>query len=389
MAATMDDLQVMLQRAHSVADSADGLSVALASGRHTMIDMAVDDVTDAYESYRGRARTMSGRLGFDGIARQPSSVERDQGAATALATALVDLQMAVVLGQSAQAAGEIAGGAQAADVSSAVAALNETLRALQAPSSVGATTTRYSFDAQATPPPAAAGSPDIDTAKSNYEKQSKTVYDALLGETVGLLTEAFTKASQLNSDQVLDGLRALGAPLQVTGASKLVQAALEATTRAIDTLKGMLGPEAFGQIDQRIRDALDRIKTDGGAFQPFLKYSYQYDEGQKIIAGWLAASPSDRAKIDGGTKALVDLNQEIAQTYALLKRLVTTTRFLTSPLELILKKVSGTALLDVILGGIYLLAMDVAILRGMDYADCTKIVKFVDGVKIISKRALE
>ena len=389
MATMINDTRTMLQRSRSVADNADFLSMALVSGDQGQIENAVDDLLAAYDSYTGQAKNYSSRLGFDEMAQLADPVERDQSAANALAGALIDLEVAMVLGRVAQATGEIEGQVSAADLDEAVATLNETIKAIEGPSGAAPGMNRFAFDEViGSERPETVSSLDVPTAKATYEKQVKTFYDTLLTETTALLVTAFNEISGLDANKISQGLKTIVGPIESLPGGRLAARVLEAIKRTIDTLKGILGPGFFGKIEEQINKRLDEIRKGGNLLQSFLKDAYAYNEGQKNIAGWLQISQADQAAIDQGMQTLDTLQQQVVQTFALGKRIVTTLRSLSGPLEWILKRFGGTLPLDILMGGTYLLVINIALLRGMDYADTTQIVKLVDGVIITSKRTL-
>lgn len=390
MSNEMGSTRDLIQRSRSVADNADLLSIALLSGDEDQVEDAVHDLLDAYDSYTGQAKVYSGRFGFDGIAQLATPEERDQSAANALASALVDLEVAALLAQAAQLTGEIEGEVSAADLDETVATLNETLQAIEGPSGATPGTSRFAFDEViAGRAPDIGPSPDAPTAKAAYEKQVKTVYDTLLAETTGLLVETFSQVSQLDADGISGGLAAVRGTVEGLPGGKAIPRLLEAVQRAIDTVKGIAGPKLFEQIEERINKTLEEIRKGEDVLQLFLKKNcYKSDESQQDISAWLKASQSDIAKIDGGAKSLAELQQQIVQTFTVNKKIVTNLRKLSGPIEWILKKFGGTLPLDLLMAGAFLLVIDVALLRGMDYVDTTKIVTFVDGTIIISMRAL-
>jgi hypothetical protein len=384
---SLDDMRAMLQRSRSVADNADYLSLALSSDDQSQIENAVDDLLTAYDSYTGQARTYSSRLGFDEVAKLADSEKRDQATADALASALIDFEVAVVLGRAAQVTGEVEGQVRAADLDEAITTLNETLRVIEGPSGAAPGTTRFAFD-EVMPAQGDISSPDVPTAKEAYAKQVKTFYDTLLAETTALLTVAFKEVSGLDADKIKEGLQAITGPIARLPGSRLVARALEATKRAIETLKSILGPKLLDKVEERLNKILDEIHHGEHVLHAFLKYSYGYDAGQKDIATWLQISQADHATIDAGIRTVGVLQQQMIQAFSLHKRIITTLSSLRWPLDWILKKFGGTLPLDLLMGLAFLLMSDIALLRGMDYADTTKIITFVEGILLTSKRTL-
>ena len=253
------------------------------------------------------------------MAESADAGERDQKTADSLASALVDLEVASVLGLAAQATGELEGEATSAELDGAVATLNETLKAIEGGSESAPGITYFAFDEVTAAQPANLSSPDVATAKATYEQQVKTFYETLLTETTALLAAAFKAVSGLDAGQLSQGLKAVVGPIEVLPGSGLAARALEALKRAIEILKGILGPKLHDEIEEKINKRLEEIREGGGVLQMFLKYSYDYDDGQKEIVGFLQTSQADFTTIDGGTQTLCQLQRQMAQAFALEK----------------------------------------------------------------------
>lgn len=387
---TINDTRLLLQQSRTVADNADFLNLALLSGDQGRVEDAVNDLIAAYDGYTGQARTYGSRFGFDSVAQLAESEDRDQGTANAMAGALLDLEMAAVLGRFAQATGEIEGQASPNELDQAVSTLNETLKAIEGPTGTAPGATRFAFDEVTAPQPSeTVASADVPTAKATYEQQVKSFYDKLVTESTNLLTETLKEAAGLDLEKIGQALKSVMGPLEglPTGMmAKLAARAVDALKRGIETLKGILGKDLCDKIEERVKSAVESIRNT--SLDSFLKYSYKYADGQTSIAGWLKESSSEQATIDGGTKALQELQQNMEQSFALKKRIIANLRLLSEPLEWLLKKFVGTLPLDMLLGGVFLVVVDIALLQGMDYADTTKIITFVDGVVLTSKRTL-
>ncbi len=382
-------IREMIQRSWNVVDNVDALNAALAKGEESGIDDAVDDLLAAYDSYSGQAKTQSSRFALDEVAAIPDPVARDQAVANELASVLIDLDMAVMLANAAQATGELEGVKDSAELRKSASNLGETLTALAGSTEVISGTTRFAFDEViANVPAAGAPSPDIATAKANYESQVTGIYDALVQQVYEVTAAAFKGIVNLDAEQINKALEAAGSPLDFKSVKRIAGRVLETVNRIIDTLKRIIGSELFGQIGDRITKTLDEIRKGENIARLFLKISFETEAGQKRIITWLKDSNADQARIDLGSRALADLQQQIIQAFTIEKRIIATLRLLSSPLGFILKRVGGSLPLDLIMGAAYLLVIDIALLRGMDYADTTTLICLVDGITITSKRAL-
>ncbi len=386
---TGNDLHRILQRSRSVADQADFLSIAWASGDQSRIENAVEDLLAVYDSYIGQAKTYSSYFGFDEVVKLTEPRERDQSTAQALATALIDLEVAVVLEQAARVTGEIEGQVSSMELDEAVTTLKETLKIMEDPSGTVTGMTLFAFDEiTATETTKVDSGVDLPTAKAIYQKQVKTLYDTLVTETRGLLVAAFEEVSGLDADKISRGLRTVIGSTEGKIGGKLVPRLVSAIQNALKTLKGLLGSENFGDMENRINKTLAEIHKGEDALQLFLKYLYDYEGGQKNIAVWLKSDKVERTRIGEGIRALNELQQRIIQALALQKHIITNLRRLKSPAEFILKKFGGTLPLDLILAGGFLLMINITLLRGMDYADTAPLINWVDGIITISKHTL-
>ena len=389
MPISTNDTRVLLQRSRIIADNADLLSMALLRGEQGRIEEAVDDLAAAYDNYTGQAASYGSRLAFDRMDALTEPKERDQSAAKALAGALLDLEIAVVMGQFAQATGEIEGEASPDDLDSSVATFNQTLVAIEGLSGSATGATRFAFDEVTAVQTETVVSHDLPAAKANYERQVKSFYEALVTESTTVLSAAFKEITDFDAEKISEGLKnVVGMMEGVSGSklAKLASRAWEALKRAVETLVGALGKDLYAKIEERINEILDGIRK--ASLQSFLEYAYRRHDGQTEITGWIKDSQVEMSALDDGARSLRDLRQRMAQAFALDKRVIENIRLLSRPLEWILKKVGGAAPLDLLMGGVILIVTDIALLQGMDYADTAKIITFVDGVVITSKRAL-
>ena len=384
-----NDTRVLLRRSRTIAENADLLSMALLRGEQGRIEEAVDDLAAAYDNYTGQAASYSSRLAFDRMDALTEPEERDQSAAKALAGALLDLEIAVVLGQCAQATGEIEGGASPDDLDNSVTTFNQTLVAIEGLSGSATGATRFAFDEVTAVQIETVVSADLPAAKANYERQVKSFYEALVRESTTILSAAFKEITDFDIETIIDGLKNVVGMMEGIPAARLAKLAWrawEALKRAVETLIGVLGKDLYAKIEERINGMLDGIRK--ASLQSFLEYAYNRHDGQTEITGWIKDSQIEISALDDGSKSLRDLQQRMAQAFALDKRVIENIRLLSGPLEWILRKFGGAAPLDLLIGGVILIGADIALLQGMDYADTAKIITFVDGVVITSKRAL-
>ncbi|MFL6448708.1 MAG: hypothetical protein ACJ746_13615 [Bryobacteraceae bacterium] len=376
-----DETRNILQRSRSLADEADVLGIALRGGDTGRIENAAEDLAAAYDRYAGQTGMYTGRLRID----EPAALQGSDTAGRdtyALTSALLDLHVAAVMAGAADAA---AGDGRAEYLDEAITSLNETIKSRKS----AARTSRLGFD-EVTAAPPAANRPSVDfaSARNTYVAQVERFYESLLAETSSLLNSVFEKVGGLNADTVDCYLSTIFGSLEGIPGDKLLARAWSAVQRAIDTLRSFAGSEILDSIQQRVKKVIGQIRNGTGALTLFLIHAFQSDDGRHRISGWLESTRAELAVIDEGSRKVNALRDRMMENFALLKRIVETLHMLRKPAEWLLGKLGGTLPLDVAVGGAFLLVMNVGILRGMDYADTTSIVKLVDGVLVITKEML-
>ncbi|HVN54170.1 MAG TPA: hypothetical protein VMT46_07550 [Anaerolineaceae bacterium] len=383
--------QTVLDRSRTIAENADSLSFAVAKNDQYDIDASLNDLIVAYDQYAHPAAAFSGSFAFSEAAGQPgvSVASGGQTVNAALASSLVDLQVANLLTKAAQASGEIEGQADAAAISESVTNLNDTIQALQGRAGAATGPARYSFgessQAEATPAPA---SPDLLTAKNTYLQLINDIYASLLADSIVLLTGTFKGLDQLDLGQVQQGVKQALSFLNLDVSGKFLSRIVDAVQRSFKTLRDMAGDQAMQQIEDRVNKEIGEVKKGEKALQAFLIFAYQADQSQKSISGWLETTNCGIAEIDTGRQRLVDLHSDQEKTFNLFNQIISALHSLSSPIEWILKKAGGTAPLDLVMACLLFIVVDFALLRGMDFADTTTLLKFVDGTLTISRQAL-
>lgn len=385
MSMSNPDIRERIKRSWNVVDNADALKSALARGDEDEIDDAVDELLHAYDSYSSQAKTQSSRFAFDEVAAIPDPVARDQAVADELAGVLIDLDMAVMLANAAQATGELEADKNTAELATSTSNLSDTLTGLAGSTEAVSGSTRFFMDAA---PPATPPSPDIATAKANYENLVTATYDKLVQEVYEVCAGAFRGISNLDAKQITEALDVIGSPLDFKSVQRIAGRVFETVNRIFDTLKRIIGSGLIGQTGERVAKFLDEIRNGENIARLFLKISFETEEGQKKIIAWLKDSTADQTRLDLGARDLTDLQQQITQAFTIEKKAVAGLRLLSAPFGFILKRFGGTLPLDLIMGAAYLLIIDIALLRGMDYADTTTLFRLVDGITITSKRVL-
>lgn len=384
----MPGLQDTLVQSQQVAEQVSSLGTVLAAGDASQVDAAVQQVLLSYDAYASSKGAVAAQPFFDTLASATEPLVRAQGSAGMLASVLLDLEMAAVLGETARIVeGEAPAPGDFSQLQVLSADLVRTSAELQlsgAPGTVG-----FSFDEVLAAAPEITPSADLPQAVENFAAQAQQVYTSLLEQTTALLKLSFAELDRLDLEKVLEALKQVFSPLDaLVGESELARRAIDALKRAVLGLRQFLGESLSERIEAEIKKILDSIKAGDTPTQVFLKYSYGVDPGMEKIKGWLQASQVDLVSLDAGSYQLAELNQRALQVYAVHTRIVKSLRNLDDIFLWLLKKGGVGAPLDLLLYGVFLVIMDIAVLQGMDYADTTTLVKFVDGVLAISQRVL-
>ncbi len=379
----MDLTQSLLDQSRAIAENADLLSLAVEKNDQTNIDASLEELANAYDRYAKPAAAFSSSFGSG------EAVSGEQIAAAALASSLVDLRVADLLVKAAQASGELEGQADAAAINESATHLNDTILALQGSPGLAAGPTRFSFGepGQAQPVPVPA-SPDLLTAKNTYIQQINDIYNRLITDSTALLMGTFKGVDQLDLTQVQQGVKQATAFFDLAVSGKFLSRILDAVQRAVKTLRELAGDEGMKQVEDRVSKEIEQVKNGEQALQTFLKFTYQSDQSQKAISGWITASDRGIVEIDMGRQKLDNLRKDAEKTFVLFNQIISTIHSLSGPVGWILGKVGGTAPLDLVMACFLFIVADIALLRGMDYADTTKVLKFVDGTLTISRQAL-
>lgn len=380
--------QGVLNSSRSVAGQVSMLGAALAGSDSAQINEALDALLLSYDAYSSNAAAASTQFAFDDLMALPSAELRDQGSAESLAAVLLDLEMASLLGEAARLLED--GAAAPADIQRLQqhsAGLQQTVAALEGADPLAGGV--FGFGEVLAAAPEITPSADLAQALQKYEAQAGQIYQTLLEQTTELLKLSFKELDQLDLGKVGDGLKQIFGPMDwLVGQSGLVRRALDALLRAIDSLRQMLGKDLVEKSENQLKEFLEKIKQGETPTQAFLKYSFAVEPGGEQIKKWIQDSKADLVSVDAGALQLAELHQRIVQAFAVHTRIVKTLRSLDDIFLWLLKKVGIGVPLDLLLYGVFLLIMDIALLQGMDYADTATLVKWVDGVQVISQRVL-
>ncbi len=386
--AARESARTQAEAARGIASSADYLSAALASGLPDDIEMYAVDLVAAYDQYRSPESAAGARLGFDELMTLPYGSQREEGMVMGLANVLIDLQVAAVLGGAARATAEPSA-ESAADLNEANDALALTLQAVGASAQARLPAgQRFGFEELRDTQSQVTVNSHQPTTRSDFQTQAVAFYDRLLAETSALLVMAFKGASGIDPARIGQGLEALGSTGQPLPGGALAERCVEAVSRAVGGLRALVGAKSDSELQQDLAKILAEISRGQDAMQLFLKYCYGYDTGQRRISEMLRTSKASESRLAAGRDAVSALESQMAEAFVLSKRMVTVLDTARRPMTWVLSKVGGTAPVDLLVSTALMLIVDVALLRGMDYADTARVIRFVDGIIAVSTEYL-
>jgi hypothetical protein len=382
MTMSPDETRTILDRARQVVSKADDLSTALHGGRDYEITEAARALAESYDRYAGPLTALGSSMGFDEAGLDPGA--RDQGVATALAGILFDLEMANLLAEAAQATGELEAARQGNELDAAAQELDDVVRAVEAPLGAGGTG-RFGFDEAA--PLGAAPSASLEEAKAAFLQTVDSLYDGLQQHTTEVLVAAFGEISHYDLTGASRQMSGVGALFEKLGGGALLQRAAEALRRALDSLQALAGPEALKEVEAWLDATLDALRKGEGPLQTALGACYKRESGRRTIAERLAAYSDSQGRLEEVQGLLGELHGQIGQAFALEKRIVGSLRKIIGLLRMVPAIGALAATLDLLAVGVYLVVIDVALLRGMDYADVTAIYRWADGIQVTATQA--
>jgi hypothetical protein len=386
MTTTSDEMQTILNHTRRVVDRGDLLIDAVSSKSQEDIDEAVDSLIQAYEQYAQPLHLLDERFRFDEIVRQPNVTQRDQEAATALASILLDVEVANVLAQASIIAGEYQVTIPMADLDTALGELRGTIKTLDAPRGAYEDNGRFAFDqtssAQNIPT-------DLDGLKTMFSEITQTLYARLQTETLGVVSAAFGEIDKLNlpvnSQPITDVEEVLNS---IPPTQRLFYQAMRCLHRAISKIKTMIGPYALQEAEQWLTKTLDALRKGDGPIKLLLDEAYRPTQGFQEIKLSLDAFTGTTAQLARGIEVLMELDNHIRQAFSLSKNIVSSLRKITHLIRSIPVVRNLGLPFDLLNLGIFLLVIDISLLRGMDYADTTTIYKLVDGIRETAQHAL-
>jgi hypothetical protein len=378
-----------VQGTKGVLSAADMLKTAAAGGDPGDIEFAAQLLAKAADDYTGNTAQYE-RFGLDELALTPDTdlPRRERMASDILASALVDLEVGSTLIVAGQVAGETDEPGTVEDLDTATNQLRYVADAVSLPMGrdprAPVTHARFGLDEVAAPAPFAA-SADVATAKASYEKHVTEVLESLVEETEKVFKIAFQGIVDLDDEDVAAAIASLGETVGVLPkVGKLVTKGLQLAAQALEKLTSLIGKDNLDALKKKASEIIEKVKQGGEPLAKFLNYSYGVENAKLQIEGRLARTTADAAAIDSGTKKLADLQARFAEQMAMLTRIAKT---LNTSKKLVSKLLPDVAAV-VLFGSFYLVAMDYAVLAGMDYADTTTLITFVEGILKISEATL-
>jgi hypothetical protein len=155
-------------------------------------------------------------------------------------------------------------------------------------------------------------------------------------------------------------------------------------TQALQKLVHLLGPESIELLQEEARQLITQLRNKTSLLDEFLVHIYRVDETKSYVLNLLRETKTDVVHLYDGSQELVELHSRFAEQMILISRMVAVLNISKGVAEFILPKATTMA----IFGAFYLVAMDYAVLAGMDFADSALLFNFVPGVISISEATL-
>lgn len=383
MIETSGTRQQLLRNAHAFADSLDTLSLALLSeGQQRALD-ALSDLVTTYDTYAERSRTAENHLGFDETSFSADTELYQASVDDALVKVLTDLRLATALGRAGEAV-EAGTADLAAGLADASTELNQAIADVEQSHNVLGG--RLGFDESTGPIPS-----DLSPEATREAIRSlvNQLYDLLMLKTTELLAETLGSFGKDDQQKVQEGLQQSARALEKLNGDPIATRVLGTIQSAITTLAEILGPEAFKGLGERVDKTIEEIRKGGDALQSFLKYSFAYDAGLAEIDTLLAHDDLTPDKLATALRFLKLLQADIAQIFRTEQGIVTVVCVSARPIEWALGKIAGTLPFDLLRIAIFALVADIGLLHAMDVSDSCTVVKFVDGIRVTTRRALQ
>lgn len=381
--------QDFIQDAKGVIGAMDLLRTAIAGGDAGDIKYAKGLVANAAGRYAGTTEAYQ-RFGVDEMAVTPETAlpKRERVAGDLLASALLDLELANALMVAEQSAEKPNEAGAVANLETRIDELNNLTNTLAFPIAKPVSdlspTARFGLDEVALPL-AIAPSADLATAKAKFEERVAETCDTLVSESKKVVQACFKAVKGFDQKEIADAIGMLGkSALEIPQVGKLIAQGLMIAAQAMDKITKLFGAESSAALREKAQKILSLINERVDLMDKFLHHTFGVDDTKQRVRVFLDRSPSQLDKIDAGAKKLAELQTRFAEQMAVLLRIV---NGLT-----IGKRITGFFLPEattiLLFGTFYFLAMDYAVLAGMDFADSVGLLNFVDGIVRISESTL-
>jgi hypothetical protein len=378
-----------IRSSRNVVDALDILQTAISDGDLDEIEFASDELARTADSYLGHT-TQQQAFGFDEMAAVPATnlFKREQIASDLLVGVLLDLEMANTLVIAGQLVGETAGPASVEDLNEVRDQLDSLIIKV-APPLTGSVdtlskTARFGFDEtpKITLPPA---SSNLATAKANFEKCAMETLEGLVAETRKVLDAAFKTVGDWDEAALNKAIGMVGECIDdLPWLGKLTNKGLLIAVQALQKLSKLLGLRHTKLLQEYAEEIIKQIKAGGELLGKFLIYTYGMDKMKLRVRELLEKTSTNVSQIDGGARELINLKLRFTEDMAMVTRLINLLDVGKKTVGKLLPEAAGILLF----GAFYIVAMDYALLAGMDFADTTTIITLVEGIIETSEAVL-
>jgi hypothetical protein len=369
-------------------NAADILHTALAEGTSRDVESTCDvlaRIAYDYANYTNRYERFSL---VEMASMPPGEPSQQQLTSGLLVNILLDLEVANILLITSQVTGETTGPAVVESLDMAVYRLETLVDQVALPLTwtAEAPATLVHFTFEETPiVPLVHPTMNLAIAKANFRQQVDEILATLVAQTKNVLQAGWESIQKLDQKQIITAIGQIGEKsIGLPRPGKLVKQGLNLIIQALQKLIRLLGPESIELLQEEGSQLIAQLKNKTTLLDEFLIHAYRIDETKSYVINLLRETKTDIIHLYDGSRELVELHSRLAEQMTLINRIISTLNISKGMAEFVLPKATTM----IIFGVFYLVAMDYAVLTGMDFADSALLFNLVPGVISISEAIL-
>lgn len=378
----------LMESSKRVISAGDMLQTALTKGESSDVGFTSDLL--ARTAYDYACHTVSyERFSFEIMATAAQGTEMSQQhTSNLLINILLDLKVANLLMMASQVTGETIGPATVDELETAICWLESLVERVALPltwtAETPATPVYFAF-VEIPIAPLVHATPDLAVAKANFQRQVDEILATLVAQTKGIVQAGWEAVKGLDQEQLIAAIAQISRmDPQAPQIGPLVKQSLNLTTHALRKLTHLLGLGSTELLQEEGRQLSSRLLDKTVVLDEFLVHTYRVAETKSYVLNLLRQSKTDLSHLTEGSKQLAELHHRFAEQMAIVNRILTVLHTGQALAEFAMPKATAMALF----GAFYLVAMDYAVLSGMDFADSALLFNFVPGVISISETTL-